>query len=596
MRYLFFLLIFAATGLHAQQFTWNQLPDHMYADSAHAPFILGVASAEPDTDGVYIWTYIEPDSFTQANIWAYYEVATDSNLANILQTDSMQVDSNSSWTVHVHLTGLNPNTYYWYRFNDGRGHYSVTGRTRTLPTSADELNIIVSSCSNFSSGYYNSYLHMAARNDISLILHLGDWAYDKANQTRAIRLSDPAPVNLECELEQRRMRDYLYLLDPDLRLVRQMHPFVYIWDNHDVQGNVSDSLKNYCYQAFREFTGMPQYDSTDASRLYRKISLGPLVDIFMVDVHQTEGARDSLAPDEESFLGLTQYNWLVTQLQNSTATWKLVGQQKMFTQMSVSGLETVLPNGFNPDEKSWESYSLERSNILNFIDSNHIDNVMVLSGDSHFSIVSDLMPDPFDSTKYDPATGAGSVAVEFMPSAISSPNIDERGVSMNLSPVLTAIDLNLNPHHRFAEFMLNGYGILNLKPDSVIATIWLSDVKTVGTAEFLASTLVEMNGDNHWKRTPLTGVATPGKLLNNFSTYPNPTSEAVTMSLVSNQPQTIQYHLANINGQIVQHGTWQVTDGSNIKVLYLDKLAEGLYFLQISGEGIATARPVTVLR
>ena len=146
-KFCLMLLLLGVYVLKGQQFTWTALPDHTYPDSLHHPFILGVASSEPDTAAVYIWTYAEPDSFTQVSMPFNWEFSADSGFSSVLFSGSVAADSNSSWTRTIHVTGLAPDTYYWYRFNDGRGNYSVTGRTRTLPTNSNNIRLVVSSCS-----------------------------------------------------------------------------------------------------------------------------------------------------------------------------------------------------------------------------------------------------------------------------------------------------------------------------------------------------------------------------------------------------------------------------------------------------------------
>lgn len=562
----------------AQQFTWNTLPDNTYADSTHWPFVLGVASSEPGSDFVYLWVYAEPDSFTQISVALNWELATDSMFSSVVSSGTISADSSKSWTQLFKVTGLTADTYYWYRFNDGRGNSSVVGRTRTLPTNSNNIKLAVTSCSNIIA-YYNTYARVADRNDLSLVIHLGDWAYDNLNQNRSDRYPDPSPT-IRCGLEERRRRDYLHLLDPDLRRVRQMHPFVYLWDNHDIQKGEPDSVKNVCHRVFREFVGQPMVDSTDISKQYRKISLGTLVDLFIIDVQWTQDKRDSIN-GYETFLGAQQHTWLLNELQASTAKWKLIGNQKLLTPFSVQGLEALIPNGVNADEKSWDGFSEERTELIEFIRDNDIDNVMILSGDAHFTVLADVAVNPFDSLVYNGITGDGSVCVEFLPSGISSPNIDERGISYTLGPALVQIASDLNPHQFFTEFMDNGYGILSIVPDSITAEVFLLNAHNVNSNQYLANTSILIDGENHWKRYP-TGVkdiAAPE--IGILNVYPNPANNELNVEFISRYQLTGTVEVLGVNGKVVLSQSVDMSVGTNKSVLDVHRLSAGAYLVRI---------------
>lgn len=575
--------------LLAQQYTWNVLPQNMFPDSTHAPFVLGVASSEPGTDHIYLWTYAEPDSLTQTAVVVNWELAFDSSFTAVVQSGTDTARSTTSWSMTFKVDGLDPDTYYWYRFEDDAGNYSVIGRTRTMPINSDNIRLAIGSCSN-PIAFYNSYGRLAEQEDLSAILHLGDWSYDKLNENRSVRYPDPAP-NIRCGLDERRKRDYLTLLDPDLRAARQMHPFIYLWDNHDIQKGDPEVVKDTCRQVFFEFTGQPIVDSSELARQYRKISMGNMIDLFIVDVQYKEDRRDTIY-GQESYLGAAQKAWLLTELQNSTATWKLIGQQKLFTSFSVQGLESIIPGGVNSDEKSWEGYDHERTEILEFIRDNEIDNIIMLSGDAHFVVVADVPVNPFDSTVYNGNTGDGSVCVEFLPSGLSSPNIDERGISYGLQSFLQDVAYNLNPHHLYDEFMDNGYGILEMTPDSVTAQVFLLSAQTVNTDQYLASELTLYEGANHWYRDPSVGIdklpETPVKI-GVIAVYPNPAKDELTIEFLSKQITNTQAIIFDVTGKQAITQSIDAQAGTNLIDIDLSSLPKGTYILKLTGELGGTA-------
>ncbi|MGK0385336.1 MAG: alkaline phosphatase D, partial [Bacteroidia bacterium] len=81
---LLLLSLFISFSLSAQV----TLPENMFGDTAFAPFYWGVASGDPLPDGVVIWAKVAAilTPVIQTQTW---EVSTDSNFANILETGSV---------------------------------------------------------------------------------------------------------------------------------------------------------------------------------------------------------------------------------------------------------------------------------------------------------------------------------------------------------------------------------------------------------------------------------------------------------------------------------------------------------------------------
>ena len=78
------------------------------------------------------------------------------------------------------MTGLEPETWYYYRFHFHAGTSRV-GRTRTAPAASstpDHLRFGVVSCANLQAGYFTAYRGLAKRTDLHAVLHLGDYLYE----------------------------------------------------------------------------------------------------------------------------------------------------------------------------------------------------------------------------------------------------------------------------------------------------------------------------------------------------------------------------------------------------------------------------------
>ncbi|MDX2001207.1 MAG: alkaline phosphatase D family protein [Chitinophagales bacterium] len=594
MRYLsFFCFIFLYGSLFAQ---WNQLPANMYADSVHAPFYYGVASGDPLADRVIIWTHVTPDSATIDTIQLGWEVATDSTFANVVQSGQASTDSSVSWTVKVDVTGLSASTTYYYRFKDAQNRYTPIGRTRTAPNGPkSNLQLAVISCSSVFSGFFNAYRQIGLRNDLDLVIHLGDYVYDFIDEDEEVRVPDPyaqPPGNIQ----EWRDRERYYLLDPDFRLARQQHPFSIMWDNHDL----ADNDKDVCTKAFLEWTPTRVINQTDPKRIYRKMSYGDLLDIFILDIMLWRD-QETLPNGEESLLGTEQWDWFMDAFTNSTAQWKIIGSQKMFSYWGVSGpLATFIPtqNGVL-NLGTWDGYQLQRKELLDTIANRGINNVIVISGDSHVSLAADLTRDPQGDSEYDPETGSGGLGVEFLPTSVTRGNFDELGIPTSLQSFIIDLSTQSNPHHRYVELVQHGYGILDIKPDSAIAQFWYCPILQTTNDQVMGKEMVTLNGMNHWKRpgqtidTTTSAVFVAAKSFGIGDVFPNPVGEKLNIDIHSDKTQTLKVSIYELETFKKVTQVYQQEVSAKKKTLLgvdTSKLGNGIYIVYIEGKDGAAAR------
>jgi alkaline phosphatase D len=141
-----------------------------------APFYHGVASGDPLQDRVIIWTRITPQDFSDQPLVSY-KMATDNAFTNIVAQGSFQTDASRDFTVKIDVSGLQPNTFYYYEF-EYNGQYSAVGRTKTLPLGdIDNVRLAIVSCANLEAGYFNVYEAINERNDVDAVLMLGDYIF-----------------------------------------------------------------------------------------------------------------------------------------------------------------------------------------------------------------------------------------------------------------------------------------------------------------------------------------------------------------------------------------------------------------------------------
>jgi len=143
-----------------------------------APFYHGVASGDPMEDKVIIWTRVTPDTISNNSIPVTWEMALDTGMTHIIKSGTTSTNNLIDYTVKVDVTGLAPNTWYYYEFTVN-GKKSPRGRTRTAPTNnIDSLRFAVVSCANLEAGYFNAYKVLLNRSDFDAVICLGDYIYE----------------------------------------------------------------------------------------------------------------------------------------------------------------------------------------------------------------------------------------------------------------------------------------------------------------------------------------------------------------------------------------------------------------------------------
>lgn len=458
---------------------------------AVAAFPSGVLSGDPTTDGIVLWTRIDP-SLAGEGVEVAWEVGTDPAFASgtVLVDGTTATTAASDHTVHVEVDTLPRGATLWYRFTVA-GTSSPVGRTKTLPAgSVDRLTLAYFSCQRYVHGYYSSHADLAARaldpaTDVDLVICLGDYVYEAGpadDVTVEGRVDPDAPT---LTLDDFRRQYHLYRTDLDLQAMHAAHPFVGIFDNHDGQSDPSDLAGPGAIAAF--FEQMPvRRVAGDPNRQHRSFALGDLAELFLLDERQhrdpipdaAEGLLGTSSVEQpemvepgRTMLGAAQKQWLTDGLSNSDAAWKIMGSQLVFWPFrSESYPEVQAAAGDGPQRNAgrylslvqWDGYQAERRELVDHVADDGIDDVVIISGDSHFWSASEL-PTDWD----DPA--APYVLTEFVGASVTSANGDEMGLPGNdvVRPFLAPV----NPLHlRYIEINTNGYGLLELDADRLAVT------------------------------------------------------------------------------------------------------------------------------
>jgi alkaline phosphatase D len=335
------------------------------------------------------------------------------------------------------------------------------------------------------------------------------------------------------------------------------------------------------------------------------------MDIFVTDVLTYKG-QETVDGTNPSMIGNDQYNLLTTELQNSTATWKVLPMQNLMCGWSIIGVPQWigLGNGTVLDDSNWDGYDTDRDRVLTYLDQNNIDNVVVLSGDSHVTIFGDLTVDPNDGAIYDASTGSGSVAVEMLPTSISRGNFDEMGFGWSV-PIVLPILGAANPQHVHMELQSHGYGILDVQPGRCVGEVWFSDIMGITSTETFGRGHQVLDGANHWDRNAMSSP-TPAKDISSLGSgdlplnsmdapamtvMPNPVTDQVALVFGSTPGVEYTAEVFTLTGSktgIVK--TLTATEPGTRVTLDLTSLPNGFYVICVRESGATGCASVIVER
>lgn len=451
------------------------------------PFRHGVASGDPLADGVILWTRVSPDEDRMGEpVRTDWWIARDPLGLEVVAGGQLDALPDRDYTVKIDVGRLEPATEYYYGFLTRTG-LSPVGRTRTLPEGdVDHVRLAFTSCSNYPNGFFNAYAALAQRDDLDVVLHLGDYIYEYGNGeygdgTAIGRIPDP-PYEI-LDLADYRRRHACYKSDPDLQSAHARHPWIAIWDDHEIANNAYrggaqnhdasegdwETRKLAAIRAYHEWMPIRQLPTG----LFRRFRFGDLADLIMLDTRlQGRDAqprpRDQAAARDpsRSMLGEEQTGWLLDALSDSFhegTVWRVIGQQIVFAPL------TDGHDAFNPD--AWDGYRANRRQVLDHLEREHIDNVVILTGDVHSAWAMDVPVALGEGSGYDPRTGEGSRAVELVTPAVSSPALGSSGRAMD---ELRDIQQRI-PHVRYANLLEHGFVLLDLTPARARAEFVFSD-------------------------------------------------------------------------------------------------------------------------
>lgn len=489
--------------------------------SENVAFYHGIASGDATASDLLIWTRVTPpfqsewatdlDTYNSTELTAlktqYDTISVDWAISTAMDsidfdcTDSVHcgaadTSSDIDYTLKVVVDGLASNTWYYYQFRVGNVTSDI-GRTRTIPTSSEEIEswkFAFGSCKQYAHGYFTNLGDIAAKDDLDMMLWLGDYIYEFPNDALVNGTGIdhiPYPPVFLYELEHYRGRYLQHHLDENVQAAHKQLPWFIMWDDHEV---VNDYWKDGApsrwqntdlfgvdfltrkangYQAFFEWLPVRSIDIDTNGGLHRSYSFGNLFDLIMIDGRSQRTAEAenttygaSLSVDEHYIWGETQRTWILDELQTSQtrgSQWRLIGNNDVFGQS---------PPVFAGDEifgsDNIEGYDAERQIIFDYIINNNIDNVVSMAGGPHTGMAQKVYstgePIRDDATSY-------PIMTEFVLDATSAPKLFEE---YDYVPLVDNYAANWSWVSPYIRLQADGYCVMTVTQSAINVEYWIN--------------------------------------------------------------------------------------------------------------------------
>ena len=353
-------------------------------------FAQGVASGEPATDAITLWTRLEGLT-TSGNVG--YEVARDPGFAQVVASGTAAADAAADFTVHQRVSGV---------LAARRGvllplHAPRRPRRRWGASAPPVRPARARPCASPSSPARSSSpastpptatspRRTSTSSSASATTSTSRPSRRRARPTRRSAQDDSAADGEAQTLAEYRRKYSLYHTDANLLEVRRQFALVGEWDDHEVEDNYAGGLpggaaksrrvpfaerRSNGYRAW--FEHMPRRLGGQP-KIYGSLPLGN-AELFLLDTRQyrddqpcnpTDAALSAPCPptttDDPSrtLLGAEQKAWLKGALSASRARWKVIANQVM-----ICSLDAPPHNPLNTD--SWDGYGAERQELVDHI-------------------------------------------------------------------------------------------------------------------------------------------------------------------------------------------------------------------------------------
>lgn len=292
-------------------------------------------------------------------------------------------------------------------------------------------------------------------------------------------------------LDEFRGRYQYNLLDNNLRRFNAEVPTVWLWGDHEITNNwspVKDLSEDPRYseksivtlvahgrKAAMEYAPMRIQSVDSARRIYRKLSYGPLLDVFVLDMRSYRGGnnynRQAKQGAGTAYLGREQLDWLKSGLKNSDAVWKVIAADMPLGLQSRDGIDPI-------NRPQFESFAngdgpvlgreFELAELLAFMKQEAINNTVWLTADVHYAAAHFYDPAKARFKDFQPFW-------EFVAGPLNAGSFGPHELDDTFGPQVifqkASPEPNLSP-----LFGLQSFGQVDIDGDSRMMTVSLKDI------------------------------------------------------------------------------------------------------------------------
>jgi alkaline phosphatase D len=393
----------------------------------------GIASGDPVADGAVVWARADRTARMLVQVSATSDFARSRTVRGPLVTAS------TSFTGKLDLRGLPAGAEVFYRVQledpdrSGVRGEPLAGRLVTAPRRRSDVRFLWSGDMvgqgwgiNPDLGGIEIFERMRALRP-DFYLNSGDSVYSDGPLTESVALPDGRTWRNITTEEKSKVAETLAeyrgqwaynLLDAHVRAFAADVPQVSQWDDHEVTNNWYpgeilddprdtekrvDVLAARARRAFFEWMPVRPTPADPEGRVYRKISYGPLLDVFVLDMRTFKDPNsDGLesVPDG-GVLGRRQLAWLTNGLLRSRATWKVIANDLPLGLVVPDGT-TAIEGVAQGDPGAPKGRELEFATLLSTLRRRGVHNVVWLTADVHYTAAHHYAPERASFTDFDP--------------------------------------------------------------------------------------------------------------------------------------------------------------------------------------------------
>ncbi|MBL7501723.1 alkaline phosphatase D family protein [Frankia sp. CNm7] len=395
-------------------------------------FTSGVQSADVTSRGGLIWA--RADRAAEMVV----EVSTRPDFKSVRRAGVRKLTAARDFTGVVELNGLPAGSEVYYRVrlnaadNPSRAGATLTGRLNTAPEKPSDVSFVwTGDVAGQGWGINPEFGGMKifeamrkVRPDFAL--SSGDNIYADGPLAETVALPDgsvwrnlvvPEKLKVAETLAEYRGNFRYNLLDENFKRLNSEVSWIYQWDDHETVNNWYpgeilndarytekrvDVLAANARRAFLEYAPISTASPDGGGRIYRKISYGPTLDVFVLDMRSYKNPNNQAQRDPAgaAILGAEQSQWLIRELDRSKATWKVIAADLPIGLIVPDGADVeAVAQG---DGGAPLGREVEIARVLSSIKKNKVRNTVWITADVHYTAAHHYSPDRAAFKDFDP--------------------------------------------------------------------------------------------------------------------------------------------------------------------------------------------------